>query len=762
LPNYSKESGKINTMNLRNGRDTVRYTLSSAAIVAVATFSAGPTRAQTGAGAEGDSGLVLEEITVTARKREESTQDVPITVAAISGQELDKVGVTSMVQLTQSVPGVYFASFGAGQPVVSMRGNVNRLSGTPGVGFFTDGVYTANSAQFSHGPVDAARVEVLQGPQGTVYGKNTIAGAINIITNNPTSTFEGLASSGYGGSSQSRDSLWHALGVVSGPLTDTLEGRLVYKHNERDGYLYDPISGVRLGGSEADYARGKLQWRPTDRTTVRLTAEYESANVPRYEAFQNFPSAVHPFMGSTPVELWFPGQSGPFYEIRAQAGRELFSKAKQSRAYLEVSQETGIGTITSQTSYAEAEFTQLQDADIGAAQLVDLEIDRDNLAYSQELRLAGAEGGWTWLGGAYYLYDYTEDLLDQIFYPLSRFYQGGLARQPNYHELTTDSYAAFAQVGYEITPKLQTTIGFRWARDDKDSPMVASLIAPSGAVNSVVAQRNDTWDSNTYLVSLNYNWTDEIMTYASYSTGFKSGGFQQAANLNVATTYYDPETVGQSEIGLKSDLFGRRLRLNVSAYHLKYKDLQVNNLRFFGTTPVQLISNAAGAKVVGADLELKALLNENFTLTLAETYLPTAKIVGFSSLGGFPSIEGFRMPRSPKHSFTASLDFSKELANELTLGFGASYAYRSDFVNELDAVLKPDGSYSTIPLPGYGLVGLTASATYGAWDISFYMRNVTDKEYFTSATNGGAGRNLFPLTWGEPRTWEVSLAYRFE
>ncbi|MBK7903796.1 MAG: TonB-dependent receptor [Proteobacteria bacterium] len=218
--------------------------------------------------------------------------------------------------------------------------------------------------------------------------------------------------------------------------------------------------------------------------------------------------------------------------------------------------------------------------------------------------------------------------------------------------------------------QLQATVGLRWSRDEKDSPMVASIIRPTGDVISVVAQRNDSWDSMTYLASLNYNWTDEIMTYVSYSTGFKSGGVQQAANLAVATTYYDPETVAQTEIGLKSELFRGRVRLNLSGFHLKYDDLQVNNLRFFGTTPIQLISNAAGAKVVGVDLQLEALLSESLTLTLADSYLPTAKIEGFSSLGGFPSIEGFRMPRSPKNSVTASLDFAKTLTNEIDLSLG--------------------------------------------------------------------------------------------
>ncbi|MBK7903795.1 MAG: TonB-dependent receptor plug domain-containing protein [Proteobacteria bacterium] len=324
-------------------------------------------------------------------------------MSAVTGQDLQKGGVTSMMELTQAVPGVYFAALSAGQPLVAMRGNVNRVSGTPGVGFFTDGVFTANSSQFSHGPVDVARVEVLQGPQGTVYGRNTIAGAINLITNDPTATFEGMASAGYGGSSQSGDSLWHALALVSGPLTDNLEGRLVYKHTERDGYLHDPTSGVRLGNFEADYARAKLKWAPTDQTTVRLTAEYASADRPQYLALENFPGGVHPFLGAIPVDVWFPGESGPFYEIRALPGKGLSSKVEQKQAYLEVAHETGLGTITSLTSYANADFTQIQDIDLIQYEIVDIRIARENRAFSQELRLAGAASMWTWLGGVYYL-----------------------------------------------------------------------------------------------------------------------------------------------------------------------------------------------------------------------------------------------------------------------------------------------------------------------------------------------------------------------
>jgi iron complex outermembrane recepter protein len=738
-------------------------TLGALSIGALVVF---PAQAQSADSAPEIGPAALEEVIVTARKREESLQQVPVTVSALTGAQLEASGLKSMSQLTQTVPGIYMTSFGTGQPLVAMRGNVNRLVGTPGVGFYTDGVFTANSSQFGHGPVDVARVEVLHGPQGSVYGRNTIAGAINLITNDPTSSFEGKVAAGYGGSSQSGDELWHTHALISGPLTDSLEGRVVYERSRRDGYLHDPTSGVRLGSSGADYVRGKLKWTPTDTTTIRFTAEYEESSAPRYEAFFYFPGGVHPFLGAVPpgqaVTTWHPGVSGPFYEIRAKAGRNPFTESTMARGYLEVAQETPIGVLTSITSYADSKFELSQDADVTQYDIVDIFIDRDIKTISQELRLAGSAESWNWLAGLYYLHDEAIDVTTQTFYPLSRFYQGGLAEQITDNDETTQSYAVFGQAGYEITPQLALTLGARWSQDDKEAPLFGSLQAPSGAINAIYVNREASWSSTTYSASLNYDWTDHIMTYVSYGTGFKAGGFQQAVNLSVASTYYSPEKVAQTEMGLKSELWQGRARLNLAAYHLKYEDLQVNNLRFFGTTPIQLIQNAAGAKVIGADVEFKVRLTDAFTFSLADTYLATAKIEGFSSLGGFPSIENFRMPRSPKNSITASLDFEQVLANDFTLKLGSSYAYRTEFVNELDAVRKPDGSYSTIPLPGYGLLGLTGELSRGPWDASLYVRNVTDKEYWTAGTNSGGGRNFPFVTWGEPRTWELSLTYHFE
>jgi iron complex outermembrane receptor protein len=252
------------------------------------------------------------------------------------------------------------------------------------------------------------------------------------------------------------------------------------------------------------------------------------------------------------------------------------------------------------------------------------------------------------------------------------------------------------------------------------------------------------------------------MSYASYSTGFKSGGFQQGATRAIADTPFEPEQVSQVEVGLKSDI-ADRVRLNVSAFHLKYDDLQVNAVRFLngGTTPTQLITNAAGASVTGVDLQLKAVLSDNFTVNVVDTYIPTAKIEGFSSLAGSANIEGFRVPRTSKNSVTASIDFNTTLGVDLDIKLGAAYAYRTRFVNELDATRRPDGSFATVPLPAYGLLNLTGSLTRGPWTLSAYVRNATDREYYVAGANAGGGANMPAISYGEPRTAELSLAYTF-
>ncbi|MBK7903801.1 MAG: TonB-dependent receptor [Proteobacteria bacterium] len=245
---------------------------------------------------------------------------------------------------------------------------------------------------------------------------------------------------------------------------------------------------------------------------------------------------------------------------------------------------------------------------------------------------------------------------------------------------TTDSYAVFGQIDYQLAPKLRTTLGARWSRDEKRAPFVGFNTLVSGVSTPPIdLVREDSWDSTTYLASVDYSWNDWIMTYASYSTGFKAGGFQEGVNPVVVSTYYDPETVEQVEVGLKSDLFDGRVRFNVSAYRSRYEDLQVNNFRILPTGPVQLIQNAAGALVYGFDVEAKVQIGEHFILTALDSYIPTAKIEGFSSIGGFPSIEGFRIPRTPENSYTLALDYGTELNAEVRFKARAEYSHRSDF-----------------------------------------------------------------------------------
>ncbi|HKQ83956.1 MAG TPA: TonB-dependent receptor [Steroidobacteraceae bacterium] len=709
-----------------------------------------------------DNDSSLEEILVTARKRQESLQTVPLSVSAVTGDQLVAGGVKGMADINQSVPGIHFVAFSGGQPVVSMRGNANRIVSEPGVGFFLDGVFTSTSTQISHGPVDVARLEVLKGPQGTVYGRNTIAGAVNVITNDPTDSLEGYASVGYGGSSQSGDELLSAQALISGPLTDTLSGRVVYDHKERDGFLRDSTNGVRHGGYEGDYLRAKLAWMPSDATTVKLTYEHADDTSPRWNGLQYIVGGTHASANIPTAELWFPGRSGPFYEIRAKAGQALDTTTTLDRAIVEAAHETAFGVFTSQTSYSTSSFSTDQDLDFTPADASGLHYESKNDTWSQELRLSGDAGAWSWLAGIYYLNDRLYDF-DQVrtFAPPAFAYASGTAKQALYVPMRTESYAAFGQLGYEITPQVHVTLGGRWSRDEKKSTLTFAQTSSAGAVTGFSLPREGSWDSTTYLASLNYFWTPQVMSYVSYSTGFKAGGFQDAANMQVSATPFDPEKVDQIEVGLKSEFFDRRVRLNVSAYQLDYESLQVSNLRLFGTTPIQLIQNAAGAKVEGLDVELTGSITHHLIVGVSGTYLPTAKIVGFSSVGGFPSIEGFRIPRSPKTSYAVRLDYHSNFSKDIELTFGTVYSYRSEVVNELDGTVRPDGSYATVPLDDYGLLELNGTLSRGLWDVQFYVRNLTDERYFTGATGTGGGSRIAYLQFGEPRTWEVSVRRRF-
>ena len=290
----------------------------------------------------------IDDIVVTARRRSESLQSIPASVSAVSGDTLEQLGTRQLSDLQKQVPGLSFSSFGGSQPLISMRGDFNRIGSTePGVGFFVDGVFLTRFTLLNQNPLDVQRIEVLKGPQSTLYGKNTVAGAVSIITADPTFNWEGYADVGYGRSSQVED-LYHLTGVISGPLVDDrLAIRLAGTIAHRDGYIRDRTDGIRGLGYHDEYLRGKLLFTPSDNLTIKLGASYNNRNAPRMDHMLTFPGAIVQF--SVPGAN-LPGVYGPsVWHSGASFQPETRTKSWQVTAHVDL--DTPIGTISSITAY---------------------------------------------------------------------------------------------------------------------------------------------------------------------------------------------------------------------------------------------------------------------------------------------------------------------------------------------------------------------------------------------------------------------------
>lgn len=735
-----------------------------------------PATAEAALDAQVDSPAELEsnlgDIVVTARKREETLQSVPATISAVTGDLLADAGVNQLSDISKQVTGLGFAQLGGAQPLLSVRGDFNRIgSFVAGTGIFVEGAYATRFLQLGQTPIDVDRVEVLKGPQSTLYGKNTIAGAINIIYGKPTFDWHGSIEAGYGQSSVANENIWHAQAMISGPLIDDLLAvRFVASHSERDGFLRDRVSGIRGLGYDVDTYRAKLLFRPASGLEIELTGSYTESDIPRADNLLFQPGRIVPYSraGFNQAAVTF----GPtIWDWRSDV--VPYSRSKNWYVNGEIRLDTPIGQIVSITNYQHSRLDQLTNLDttqfLIARQQV---VDRDS-AFAQELRLVGAGGGFQWLAGLYYLNDRDTGLGQRIDFleDSTQRSASGIARQVVDVPTLTKTYAAFGQLGYDITNKLNVLGGLRYSEDHLSAPFNFAFVRTDGttpgAINNLERKRN--FSSLTGNATVTYRPNRDVSVYGSYSTGTKAGGFGTAGSVTGALISFEEQFVRAYEVGVKSDLLGRTLRLNVSAFLNKYSNLQIarnvtvtdaggNVLGTFNVT-----QNAARSRVPGVDVEAVIAPNRNFRVGINYTY-QDAKIFDYvfdsTPRPGLPNgiiLQNVPIPRSPKHTINTSVNYNADLGDG-RLSLGANLAFKSSFSNDI-AVVVPS-TVLTAPLPSYETVNLQAGYEWSNFELRGYVNNVFNRQYAVSAQIVSPA--FHPLqTPGEPRTFEITAKYKF-
>ncbi len=638
--------------------------------------SAGTQLAATGLQPTGIDSGQIQEIIVSARRRSESIQTTPVAVTAISPAMLENKASVNIGELQGAAPNVLITSqpTGATTANISIRGiafaDVEK-SFDPAVGVNVDGVYIGTSTGQFLDFFDIASIEILRGPQGTLFGRNTIAGVINIRRTRPTGEWGGkfeASASSYG--------TFGMRGVLNVPVVKgLLAAKLFEFHEQTDGYLKDAFSDRHLGKSNSENFGAAFLLTPSSNFDALLTLEEQQQRFQSYfgslletgDVFCNFvPAGACNGNKTTDPYTVYPGVT-PFGRYRARA------------ATLEMNWDTGPVKLTSVTSYRKSRERQFYD--IGTSGLYVADRRQTYHQFSQELRASGKLfSGFDYVAGLYYFDSRYQLLQDTTVFGAFAGAQNTIGR--------SKSEAAFVDVDWQFAPHWRLSGGGRYTRDHK---AYSNPLLYSGSAKA-------TWHKFTPRVTLDWRPDDQLMLYATWSRGYRSGGFNgRGLTVFSASTPYDPETVDSYEAGVKSEFFNRKIALNLAGFYTDYKNIQESSTITLagGQGNETIVTNAAGAKIKGAEADLTARPFKDFTLRGALGYTD-AKFHGFIVNQPVTLASGANITRSfdfsdvdpifaPKWTISISGEYSIPIGvNKLTLSAG----YRH--ITHYDQQIAPD------------------------------------------------------------------------
>jgi iron complex outermembrane receptor protein len=678
----------------------------------------------------------VEEVVVTAQRTSQNLQVVPISVSAITAAALERQGVTSTEAMTLSVPGLDVSRTSNGvTPFIRGVGSSYGSAGAESpVAIYVDGVYrpTPQGDIFSLNNIE--RVEVLKGPQGTLFGRNATGGVIQIITKDPSQDPEIATSVGYGNFETTQANVY-ATGGISRDVAIDVAGHFI---DQEHGWGRDLSTGADIFKTQEISLRSKLLWTLGDRTHVRLAVDYNRLK-----------SDFGLNIGFAPGSIGLDGVTtfSGFYNNRGIPADS--SVNRQYGASINIDHDFDWATLVSITSYRRFHAETPYDQDGTPLPIVQItDISQRATTETQELQLRSpASSALKWIVGAFYLHDksgYSDITI------------AGLAANPfpfiNIVGFqTTDSYAGFGQVTAPISADTRATAGIRYTSDRRSINGSNDL---GGAV-LLSGSNSETFEKPTWRLSLDHDFAPDILGYVSYNRGFKSGLFN---TITYSQPAVKPEVLDAYEIGLKTELFDRRLRLNGAAFLYNYKGIQLTRL----LQGAALLFNAAAARMKGIDVDFDARLSHALSITGGATYLNghytsfpdaprfTPQPTGGNLLSPFDAT-GNWMVRAPKVTFDIgpSLQFASDVGK---LGLSVLYYHSSGFFWNADNRLRQ---------PAYDIVNSTLSWTANSdkYAANLWVRNLLGAKYYSYAEEQTLGDNTSPAA---PRTYGVTFSYRFQ
>ncbi|MDB5687433.1 MAG: hypothetical protein JWR77_2022 [Rhizorhabdus sp.] len=720
----------------------------------------------------------VQDIVVTARRREESLQTVPVSIVALSGSDLERASVRSIVDLQEKVPNLMFtgSTTDSNTLVVTLRGQ-RQNDVTPNldasVAIYVDNVYYPRTTGLTNALIDVSRVEVLRGPQGTLFGRNTTGGALTVFGTNPTDRFEGNVSASYGNFNQINLS-----GVLNVPLGDGLAARFVGRHGERDGYGRDGLNR-QLDDENSYYFRGKLKAEIGAATAV-LTGTYnENKTAGGIYKLRAIAPGTQLATREAALELGLPSTQAGFDQANAYissfftgdpyvTGGTGPSKSNYSSHSfsLDVNVPVTDGIdLRSTTGYVYVERAVLQDGDGMPITVGNYDFTSQSKYYSQELVLAGGGSKLTWVvgGSAGYEDAWETEIITNAprINPTNPLQFSGVAKNQN--------IGVFGQAVWEFLPRTRLTAGARYSWDDRKvasdnrqagkcvvpAPGVVVTNLPSSPLNGASQCPREfgvTYSKPSWEIGLDYRLNADMFGYGKISYGYRAGGLGLRGGIYADTFKpFFPETVTNYELGTKMQLFERRVRFNFAAYYSDYSDIQVTTA-FVGPTGanIGITTNATKARVYGFEADFTVRPTPELTLT-ASGGLTDAKYTYFVDVTGDRSNTRFSIPK-----WTANFGASYQLDTSFgSIVPSVDYAYRSGLLLTPDPTTNPQYTQ-----PGFGLLNGRLAVKLDRLDleVAAFGRNLTDKVYTVSSFGtGGTSSRIY----GTRRTYGVSLTKRF-
>ena len=747
----------------------------------------------------------LETVIVTARLRQEDVQTIPVSVSVVARERLDQTSTYNVQQMAQLVPSLNYVSpnprntaftiRGLGSSVVAVSQANDGLE--PGVGFYVDGVYHARPATAAFDFLDLDRVEVLRGPQGTVFGKNTTAGAINIASRAPT--FD--ASYDVEASGANAD-YWQLKASVNGPLVkDTLAGRVSLVQTQRDGVLHNVVTGRDLNEISTAGMRGQLLFTPGDDVSIRFIADRSTfepvcctqvyfgvaptlkpaaRQYPALAAGQNYaPPSLNPYDRETDID-------GPLNVDTSESGLAAIVDWQIAKKLV----------LTSVSAWRDWNWDAENDRDyIGLPVQISQHIPSQQNQYSQELRIASTGNAVDWVSGLYWFQQSIEGRPITIYGPMAAYWL--LGPNPPYPPNLLDGYgtdghtvfhsyshAAFAEVTWRATAKLSVTGGIRYTWENKDGSFVSTVAGGldttgdaflTNAKLSILRPQSYTAAvddaSGSGRAALSYAFNPYALGYLSYARGYKSGGINMSGlPLNaqnqpaLATAVIEPEQNETYELGVKTTLAGRRLQLNADYFDTTVHDFQANVV---DTGPGALrgyLANIEEVHVDGVEIDSSFKIGEHFTAHASATYAD-GKYVSYENgpcpielIGSATTVcdlSGKRLSALPKETWTIGGDYAHALHFGRMNGEGYVHfevSSRSDVYGD-----PSDSAYTRID--GFTTVNMSIGLRRaGPWELFLWAKNLLDEEYMQNLTVQAGSSGLIVGTPSDPR--QVGLTMR--